>query len=300
LKMKIKRDKILKIMKNCCIFTSFSQHFVEKLKKDFKIIIPPLNREGKRYFPDGEVYVRLPTDELKGKKVFILHSGMPRPNDGLIELELILQILKENKIEPEIFFTYFPYQRQDKIFEKGETNVAENLVKKLIEFYKVKKIYVIDAHFSKKEWTKKYPLLNLSAIPHLMERAKKDFGKEILFLAPDIGSQKRFEIFGFEKKRINSFSVKLKLSQKIKKLVKGKIVALVDDLLSTGTTLIKAKKEIEKLNPKLIICIFTHCLFEEGFKKIEKEFKKIYFTNTIYHPNLSSIDISFLIKKSLK
>ena len=79
----------------------------------------------------------LKADQLRGKRVIVLHSGAPKPNEGLTELELILQILRDNQIKPEVFFTYFPYGMQDKVFERGETNVAENLVEKLINYNKV-------------------------------------------------------------------------------------------------------------------------------------------------------------------
>ena len=138
-------------MKTFIISTSQVGYLAKRIKrklKGFEIIFPAKNVGGKRYFPNGEVYIKISKPEtLKNKRVIVLHSGAPKPNEGLIELELILQILRDNKLKPEIFFTYFPYGMQDKVFEKGETNVAENLIKKLINYYKVKKIYLIDPHF---------------------------------------------------------------------------------------------------------------------------------------------------------
>ena len=79
-------------------------------KKGLKVIFSEKNREGKRYFPDGEVYVKISkVGKIKGRTI-VLHSGAPNPNDGLIELEMILEILKKSKARTiEIFFTYFPY-----------------------------------------------------------------------------------------------------------------------------------------------------------------------------------------------
>ncbi len=288
--------------KRYLILTSTTEHFIESLqKKGLSIILSKRNKEGKRFFPDGEVYVRLAEiKRMRKRGVIILHSGMPRPNDGLMELELILMILKENGVKTEVFFTYFPYGRQDKIFSPGETNVSENLIKKLIKFYKVKKIYTLEAHFGERDWLKKYPIKNISLFPFLKEKVKEDFEEEILFLATDKGGQRRFKIPGFIKKRKDSFRVEMRLSEKVEKLAKERIVCLVDDLLATGTTLLKAKKEIERLDPKRIISLFSHCLFEEGYEKIKKSFSKIYFTNTIYHPRLPQIDISPLIIKTLE
>ena len=143
------------------ILTSQVGHLAKNIlarTKNLNFIFPDLSRDGKRYFPDGEVYMKiLKAGKLKNERVIVLHSGAPKPNEGLIELEMILQILKDNQIRPEVFFTYFPYGIQDEIFEKGETNVAENLIKKLINYYKVKKIYLIDPHFGGRKWVEKYP-----------------------------------------------------------------------------------------------------------------------------------------------
>jgi len=236
---------------------------------------------------------------MKGKRVIVLHSGAPGPNDGLVELELLLQILKENELSPELFFTYFPYSRQDKIFETGETNVAENLIKKLMNYYLVKKIFVIDAHFGEREWVKKYPLINISAIPLLMERAKKDFGENILFLATDKGGRERFKIPGFDKLRRSSFEIELKISKELVNSMKGKIVGIVDDILGTGGTLLKARKLARKSGAKRIIALVSHPLLKEGILKIKKEFGKVYFTNTIFQPKIPQIDITELILKAI-
>jgi len=135
-------------VKTYLIPTSRAEHLVRGIRgktKDFEAVFPDLSRDKKRFFPDGEIYMGISrTVKLRRNRVIVLHSGAPRPNEGLIELELILQILRDNNVKPEVFFTYFPYGMQDKVFERGETNVAENLIEKLINYYKVKKNYIID------------------------------------------------------------------------------------------------------------------------------------------------------------
>ena len=108
--------------------TTQAIHLAKKLRgsKSFQVMLPGFNRDGKRYFPDGEVYAKIAqARRLKGKRVLVIHSGTPRPNEGLVELELILQILRDSKAFPvEVLFSYFPYSMQDNIFDNGETNVA--------------------------------------------------------------------------------------------------------------------------------------------------------------------------------
>jgi len=279
--------------------TSTAEHLVKSIltkTRDFKIIFPGLSRDGKRYFPDEEIYMKiLEAKRLKGKRVIVLHSGAPRSNEGLIELELILQILRDNQIKPEVFFTYFPYGMQDKVFEKGETNVAENLIEKLVNYYKVKKIYIIDAHFKGRKWVKNYPIVNISAVPILIQKAKEDFGENIWFLSPDIGGKRRTGISGIKKERLTSFKVKM-VSPKLN--FKGKVVGVIDDMIKTGGTLLKFQEIAKKSGAEKIIALITHGVIPSGVSKIKKKYSKLYLTNTIKQKE-SNIDITKLILKNL-
>lgn len=287
-------------MKTFIISTSSAEHLAKKLQKterknNIKVIFPGKNKNGRRYFPDSEVYVKIPNaNKFKGGKVLVLYSGSPNPNKGLVELELILQILKEKGIKPEIFFTYFPYGQQDKVFAEGETNAAENLIKKLIYYYGVKKIYGIDLHFEGRAWTKKYPIINVSAVPLLIKKAQKDFGKNILFLSPDKGGERRTGILAIKKERMDSFNVKI-FSPKIN--VRNKIVWVVDDIIETGGTLMKFYEVVKKAGAKKIIVLATHGVIFKGVKRIKKHFDKLYLTNTI-NQRRANVDISELILRS--
>ena len=286
-------------MKTFIISTSQVGYLAKRIKrklKGFEIIFPAKNVGGKRYFPNGEVYIKISKPEtLKNKRVIVLHSGAPKPNEGLIELELILQILRDNKLKPEIFFTYFPYGMQDKVFEKGETNVAENLIKKLINYYKVKKIYLIDPHFGGRKWVEKYPIISISAVPILIEKAKDDFAENILFLSPDIDGKRRTKISGLKKKRLNSFNVKI-FSPKLN--LKGKIVGVIDDMIKSGGTLLKFYEIAKKAKAKRVLTLVTHGVIPAGILKIKKKYSKLYLTNTIKQKE-SNVDVTDLILKTI-
>lgn len=286
--------------------TSQAEHLVKNAKKRIKnleVIFPDLSKNGKRYFPDGEVYVKLPNlNKLKNKKVIVLHSGAPKPNEGLVELELILEILRDNGVKSEIFFSYFPYGMQDEVFKKGETNVAENLIKKLVDYYKVKKIYLIDAHFGGRKWIKKYPIVNISAVPILIKRAKEDFAnhptrhqEDILFLSPDVGGKRRTKIPGTKKERINSYQVKIATPNTS---LKGKIVGVIDDMVKTGGTLLKFAEIAKKSGAKRIIALITHGVMPSSIAKIKKKYSKLYLTNTVKQKE-SNVDLTDLILNTL-
>jgi len=286
-------------MKNFVILTSTAEHLVAGLSKklkDFELIFPDKNKENQRCFPDGEVYMRLSKiNALKNGRVVVLHSGTPNTNTGLMELELILQILKDRAIKPEMFFTYFPYGRQDKAFEVGEANVAEGLVKKFINYYGVKKIYTIDAHFGKMPWVKKYPIENISALAFLMEKSRQDFGNKVLFLSPDKGGKRRTGIGGLNKKRINSFEV-APFSSDIP--VMGEVVGVVDDMIETGGTLLRFCEFANHAAAKKVIALVTHGVLDTGVQNVAKSFNKVYLANTV-NKKEANVDITDLITAAL-
>ncbi len=300
-------------MKTYLIPTSTVEHLVRGIRgktKDFEVVFPDLSRDKKRFFPDGEIYMGIEkAANLRGQRVIVLHSGAPKPNEGLMELELILQIFRDNNVKPEVFFTYFPYGMQDKVFERGETNTAENLIEKLVNYYKVKKNYIIDPHFGGRKWVKKYPITSISAVPLLIEGVKRDCGlpsqilpgkiwegENVLFFSPDVGGKRRTKISGFKKERLDSFNVKI-FSPKLH--LKEKIVAVVDDMIKTGGTLLRFVEIAKKAGAKKILALVTHGVIPAGVLKIKKKYSKLYLTNTIKQPE-SNIDITDLILEAIQ
>ena len=265
--------------------------------KDSETIYLEGNKEGKRFFPDGEIYVKLPKIG-SNKKVIVLHAGAPDPNGGIVELEMLLNILKDGGVNNvEIFFTYFPYGMQDNPKHRGETNAAQNLIHKLVNYYKVKKIYVLDGHFFGQSWLEKYPVKNISALPLLKDVTLKDYPSAI-FLAPDQGSQRRLGLQGTTKTRTNSFDVDIMHDELFVSAVKNQVVAVADDLVETGGTAIKFAEVCRKVGAKDVIALISHGLLDSGVKRLKEVYSKVYLTNSIECPD-GNIDVSGLILDEL-
>ena len=285
-------------MKTIIIPTTSAFHLIEGMSKntDFEVILPDKNKDSKYHFPDGETYIRLSKINEINNKIIILHSGMPNPNQGLMELEIMLQILKDKHLE--VFFTYFSYGMQDKVFEEGESNIAEELIKKLVNYYNVKKIYILDAHFHGEKWVEKYPIVNISAVNLLKEKASSSY-KDILYLAPDLGSQRRTGLKGVNKKRKNSFLVEIQSSEEFKTIVKDKTIGVVDDILETGGTMSKFHDECINNGANKVIALITHGVLKEGIERIKMKYAQLYLTNSINNQE-SNIDITNLIINSIR
>ncbi len=266
--------------------------------EDIEVVYPLGNREGQRFFPDGEVYARLP-DWIKDfdGRVVVLHSGMPDPNRSLIELQMILSILCNSKATVEVFFAYFSYGMQDHASHDGETNMARDIVSKLVNYYNVEKVYVLDAHFSNQTWIFDYPIVQVSAGALLYSTVRRDY-PDVIFMAPDAGSQRRTQLTGTSKSRHNSFDVEINWDEEFQSKVAGKIVAVVDDLVETGGTLVKFSEACKECNAKGTVAVITHGVLVEGIKRVKTLFSHLYLTNSISRED-SNIDVSGLIVSAI-
>lgn len=261
--------------------------------KDSEIVFLEGNKEGKRFFPDGEIFVKLPKTKLH-KRVVVLHAGAPNPNAGIVELEMLLCVLQNLGYKnTEIFFSYFPYGMQDSPKHPEETNAAENLIKKLIGFYCIRQIYVLDAHFFGQPWVEKYPIKNISAASILKNAALNDYPSAV-FLAPDQGSQRRMMLEGTTKRRINSFEIDIMNDENFIAAVKNQTVGVIDDLVETGGTAVKFAELCQTIGARDLIAIVTHGLLPSGVQRLKKAYSKTYLTNSIEHAD-ANIDVSALI-----
>src|SRR3989344_539766 len=284
------------------IFTTAAEHLVKYFENQAGFSIIPINqnKDKNNIFPDGEVYVRIDKiKEIKDERIVVIHTGSPNPNSGLIELEMILSVFNHiGAKNVEVFFTYFPYGMQDKIFEEGETNAAEDLIRKLAEYHKVKKIYAIEPHFSKEPWLTKHPFISISAHEVMIESAKKEF-PDAVFAAPDLGHEKRTKVKGFKKTRVDSYNVTIEHDKTFMENLKGKNVGVIDDIIETGGTMVRVYDECKKYQPAKIFAVATHGIMESGIKKIKGEYEKLFLSNTVATPE-SNVDIFSLILKNIK
>lgn len=288
---------------NIIIPTIRAEHLTSRMKlrkgSKWRVVKPLGNKEGQRFFPGDEIYVRLPEEVLNVTgRVVILHSGMPDPNGGLVELEMILSVFKRAGKTVEVFFANFPYARQDHAFNLGETNAVKDLLNKLVDYYHVDHIYALDAHFAGHDWVAKYPLTLVSALPLLEEAAEKDF-PNVKYLAPDEGSQRRTKLKGTTKTRTDSMNTTIHSNRAFGKSVRGKLVGAVDDLVSTGSTMAGFAVLCLKHGARGVVALVTHGVLVEGIKRLAAVYDRLYLTNSIDRSD-ANVDVSGLILETIR
>jgi ribose-phosphate pyrophosphokinase len=227
----------------------------------------PLLRTSYKRFPDDEFYVRL-LDNIAGKDVVIVQTAYP--DSKIVELLLMQDAVHDagaKKIT--VVLPYFGYSRQDKKFEEGEA-ISARAIAQHISLH-ADCIITVDPH---KEHILKFftvPAYSCSAVSTIARYLKE---KNIDFvLAPDKGAKERAkeaaalincEYDYLEKTRINGTTVKITP----KKLnAYGKNVAIIDDIISTGSTMAKSIQELKKQGAKTVLVACTHGLFIGGAKE---------------------------------
>ena len=259
-----------------------------------------------RVFPDGEskiTFGRIP----KNSVILVVQSTYPPVDTNLLQALSIIS--QARKVSSKIYaiIPYMGYARQDRQFLSGEV-VTMSIVARMLKSAGAKKIVVVDIHSKIALNHFKIPKENVSAIPELAKYFKRMKLKDALVVSPDMGGSLRAKRFA---SLINTDFIALKKSrnrktgkvviQSSKVDVRGKDLILVDDIISTGGSIVKAAQFLKKQKCKRVFVACTHGLFvEDAEKKIKNAgVSRIISTNTIPR-NTSKVDISGVIADSIR
>jgi len=248
-----------------------------------------IGRADIKKFADGEISVLI-KEKIKNKEIYVLGSNFP-PADNLLELLILIHTLKVNGAKKiKLIIPYFGYAKADHIDPPGST-LAAKLMVKLIEQTGVDEIIAIDLHSLLVEKFFKKSLLHLSAIPILADYFKKKRIKNLAIASPDFGGIKRAsefakilkinQIITIKKYRPAFDQVKV---QQILGEVKGKNIIIIDDMIQSGKTIIKAVQALKKKGAKDIYVAVSHLVFSGPSIPLlikNKSIKQVVFTDSI-------------------
>ena len=259
-----------------------------------------------RTFPDGESKITF-RHNLKKSVVLVVQSTYPPVDTNLLQ---ILSIISEaKKISSKIYaiMPYMGYARQDRQFLNGEI-VTMSVVAKMLQAAGAKKIIAVDIHSKTALRHFKIPTENVSAIPELAKYLKKLKLKNPIVVSPDTGGSLRAKKFAdilksdfiTLKKSRNRKTGKVNI-QSTKADVKGKDLIIVDDIISTGGSVVKATQFLKKQKCKRVFVVCTHgLLVGDAEKNIKKAgVAQIISTNTIPR-SVSKVDVSGVIVEAVQ
>ena len=259
-----------------------------------------------RIFPDGESKITL-HGRLSKKRSIVVQSVYPPVDTNLIQALSLISKAKETSSEVVAVIPYMGYSRQDREFLPGEV-VTMKVLAKLFKGAGANKMIVVDIHsmIGLKHFTIKTK--NLTAIPDLVKYFKKLRLKRPLVVSPDQGGKERakefakefdVEYIALEKKRDRKTG-KVEIKTKNLDDVVGRDIILVDDMISTGGSIIKATQFLKKQKCMKVYVSCTHgLLINNAKRKIMKAgVTRIISTNTI-PGSTSKVDVSDAIAKAI-
>ena len=248
----------------------------------------PLARPELKRFPDGELYVRVGND-LKGEHAVIVQSTRYPQNDNLIELSFLLDAAKDLGAERvTAVVPYLAYARQDKRFKPGEA-ISIRTVCKLLERAGADDFFTVDVHKDEIMRNFSIPAYNLTAMP-LLGRYIAGLGlRDPIILGADRGSLERARRVAAELVTDYDYLEKVRITPKKiatrpKRLeVSKRDVVVIDDVISTGGTVIEAAKILRRQGARQVIAACTHgVLAGNALRKIlAAKVKRVIATDTI-------------------
>ncbi|MCH8324804.1 MAG: ribose-phosphate pyrophosphokinase [Thaumarchaeota archaeon] len=280
-----------------------SQDLAKRLARKLKATY--INTE-LRAFPDGENKITL-SAKPKKNRIIVVQSAYPPVDSNLIQCLSLISKAKQFSSNVIAVVPYMGYARQDREFLPREV-VSMQVIAKLFKAAGATKLIVVDIHSLIGLKHFKISAKNISAVPELVKFFKKLKLKNPLVVSPDLGGKKRTKEFA---KLLNSNYITLKkkrdrktgkvkiISTNLKQVI-GKDIILVDDMISSGGSIIKATEFLKKQKCKRVFVSCTHALLiDDAEKKIKKAgVTKIVSTNTI-PGTTSKVDVSNIIAKTV-
>jgi len=292
---------------------SASKKLAGKIAKNLGLELSPVEIF---VFPDGEKRIRI-KENVVGKDCIIIQSASIPPDENYMELFIMIDALKRSGAKSiKTVIPYLGYQRQDHIFRDGEA-VSLEVIAEILTRVGMTELFSFDLHSPKIPDIFSVPVHHLSALPTFAERIKQDFNlTEIVLVSPDMGGIRRVkevaEILGnipfvtIEKNR-NLASGEINDSG-LNGEVRGKIAVVVDDMISTGQTVVEAAELLIEQGATKVFAFATHAvLAKDGDKLLQhSNLERVVVSDTIdvpafkLFPKLEIISIADVAAKSLK
>ncbi len=290
-------------MKTIVVGGTNSKELAKKVAKHLNAEYSELEKAN---FPDGEMRLKYSAD-LTDKNIIIINGMIPEPDEMLLESVFAIHAARQLGAANVVFVApYLAYMRQDKQFHSGEC-ISARVMAKMLDC--ADQVIAIDPHLHRIHRLQdifRAKARSISADPILAEYIRKKHPKAII-IGPDIESSQWAKTIadsiGSEsmillKKRYSSTKVKIIVHGDPARF-KGRDVVIVDDIISTGRTMIEPIKQLKKFGARKITCIGVHGVFSmNALQKLRKLKVGVISTNTIQNP-VAKIDVSRLIADAL-
>lgn len=215
-------------------------------------------------FADGEVFVRI-DENIRGADVFIVQPTNP-PAENVLELLLLVDAARRaSAARITCVLPYFGYARQDRK-DQPRVAIGAKLVANLIETAGADRLLGLDFHQHQLQGFFDIPVDHLYAAPVFVSHFRKKNLKDLVVVAPDVGSAKMAR--GFAKRLDASLAIidkrrpKANVAEVVNVVgeVAGRDCIIPDDMIDTAGTVSEAARALKELGANDIYVCATHAL----------------------------------------
>ena len=222
-------------------------------------------------FRDGESQV-IVHDDVHASDLFVIQPTSPPVNHNLVELLLLIDAFRRSGAERcTAVIPYFGYSRQEKRTTPQEP-ISAKLVANLLTVAGADHVITMDLPVGAIEGFFDLPIEHLHAAPVLAQAFAGIDPLEAVIVAPDLGAVKRAETFQRLVAPAAPLAVVFKERPRPDEVevadlvgeVRGRRAILVDDIISTGATLIGAAEMVLARGATSVAACATHAVFAPG------------------------------------
>jgi ribose-phosphate pyrophosphokinase len=251
----------------------------------------PLGRRFVGCWSDGESRVEL-EENVRGSDVFVIQPMCNPVNQNIMELLLMLDAAKRaSASRVTAVVPYFAYARQEKK-TRGREPISAKLIANLLVTAGTDRMLTLDLHAPAIEGFFDIPVDHLRSIPILASHFHRMHLNDLVIVSPDSGGVGRADEF---RQRINGslaiISKKHPGPERTEMFemvgdVQDREAFIVDDVISTGVTLVKAAETLTARGAKSVSATAVHGAFADGaLERINDSIiEKLYVTDSIPLP----------------
>src|SRR5919198_3531573 len=271
----------------------------------------PLCQVTLRRFADGELFVKI-DENVRGRDVYIIQPTNP-PAENMIELLLLMDAARRaSAARVTAVIPYFGYARQDRK-DQPRVAISAKLMANMVSMAGADRVLAIDFHQHQLQGFFDLPVDHLYAAPVFVSHYRQKQLRDLVVVAPDVGSAKMAR--GFAKRLNASLAIidKRRPSANIAEVVNvvgevtGKDVLIPDDMIDTAGTIAEAAAALKRLGARRIFAFATHALLSgPAIERLRAApIEEVTVTNTIRIPDekqfekLKVLSIASLMAKAI-
>ena len=248
----------------------------------------PLGKASVRQFADGEIYLQI-QENVRGTDVFVVQPTCTPVDRHLMELLLMIDALKRSSAQRiTAVLPYYGYARQDRK-DKPRVPISAKLIASLIERAGADRILALDLHAAQIQGFFDIPVDHLFSAPVMIDYFKPQQTEHLTVVSPDAGGVERARAFAKLLKAPLAIIDKRREEANVAEVmhiigrVKGRNCLIVDDLIDTGGTLVKATEALLEKGATSVSACATHAVLSgPAVERIESsELKEVVLTNSI-------------------